>query len=508
VLLPLLAAALASAAAASSAAETSPRASASAFGVLVETAGGSASGSGAAAAPPRASSALGGYEYPAGGGIVSTGPVQADAGTGPGSAARGEASAVVRGVRLFGGEVTVDAVALEARAQASRDGASGDLSGSRVSGLVVEGEAVDAFPNARVPLGDWGYAVVLEQAVQRGDAQEAAYRGFVTGLHVVLTADHGGLPAGSEILVGYAEAAARWPLPPPEQEAGGGNAGAGQGETGGKGSGGTSGQGAKGGKGGDSGALPQEPGPRPPGAPTGGIPDVIRNPPASVRPEVTGNGYVFPVYGSASFSDDFGYPRADTGWHHGNDIFAPLGSPVLAVADGTVFSVGWNDLGGWRLWLRDARGNEYYYAHLSAYSPLAVDGTSVKAGDVLGFVGDTGDARGTPYHLHFEFHPSALLGLGYDGVIDPYPYLVRWRQARDLALDVTSAPARTGATQAPEAAATLLTTDDVSTASGLVPGALEQALALPLLGQGGEGSLVPAVRPLLVGAAPGFDAVR
>jgi len=74
-----------------------------------------------------------------------------------------------------------------------------------------------------------------------------------------------------------------------------------------------------------------------------------------------------------------------------------MGTPILAVADGTVFSVGWNTLGGNRLWLRDKDGNTFYYAHLSAYSPLAVNGLRVKAGAVLGFVGNTGDAITTPY---------------------------------------------------------------------------------------------------------------
>ena len=97
--------------------------------------------------------------------------------------------------------------------------------------------------------------------------------------------------------------------------------------------------------------------------------------------------------------------RAGVGWHHGEDIFAPLGAPLLAVADGTVFSVGWNDLGGYRLWLRDRQGNQFYYAHLSAFSPLARNGNEVHAGDVVGFVGNTGDAQSTPYHLHFEIHP-------------------------------------------------------------------------------------------------------
>ena len=107
------------------------------------------------------------------------------------------------------------------------------------------------------------------------------------------------------------------------------------------------------------------------------------------------------------------------GWHHGDDIFAPLGAPVLACASGMVFSVGWNAIGGNRLWLRDGQGNLFYYAHLSAFTPLAINGNKVNAGDVLGFVGNTGDAQGTPSHLHFEIHPVGLLGLGYDGVVNP-----------------------------------------------------------------------------------------
>ncbi len=141
---------------------------------------------------------------------------------------------------------------------------------------------------------------------------------------------------------------------------------------------------------------------------------------------LAGGGYVFPVAGEASFSDDFGVPRT-TMWHHGNDIFAARGTPLVAVADGTLFNVGWNDVGGNRLWLRDSSGNEFYYAHLAEFSPLAHDRAQVSAGEVIGFVGDTGDADGTSPHLHFEIHPPELQGLGYDGVIDPYPYLSAWR---------------------------------------------------------------------------------
>ena len=68
-------------------------------------------------------------------------------------------------------------------------------------------------------------------------------------------------------------------------------------------------------------------------------------------PRLTASGYVFPIYGQASFTDSFNAPRATTGWHHGEDIFAPLGTGP-AVADGIVYSVGWNKVGGLRFWLK------------------------------------------------------------------------------------------------------------------------------------------------------------
>lgn len=168
-------------------------------------------------------------------------------------------------------------------------------------------------------------------------------------------------------------------------------------------------------------------------APSGTIPSL----PPTMTPRLGETGYVFPVYGQVAWGDTFGASRSDVagGWHHGDDLFAPLGTPVLAVAHGIVFSVGRERLGGRRLWLRDDRGNEFYYAHLSAYSPLAVNGAIVQAGDVLGFVGDTGDAVGTPYHLHFEVHPVGLLDRGYDGAVDPTSYLRTWRHVKYLRFD-------------------------------------------------------------------------
>jgi hypothetical protein len=205
--------------------------------------------------------------------------------------------------------------------------------------------------------------------------------------------------------------------------------------------------------------------------------------PPAVHPQLTAQGYVFPVYGRVAYGDSFGAFRADVPgqWHHGDDLFAPLGAPVLAVADGTVFSVGPNRIGGNRLWLRDHEGNEFYYAHLSAYTSLAKNGNAVHAGDVLGFVGNTGDASGGAYHLHFEVHPSSLLFLGYDGAVDPTSYLDAWRRLRDVSFPLgrtwTSRlrPAP-GHTPTPPGVI-LLQSTDISTASGLEPGSLARALA-------------------------------
>ena len=144
-----------------------------------------------------------------------------------------------------------------------------------------------------------------------------------------------------------------------------------------------------------------------------------RHLPLTVTPPLGLAHYLFPVAGESSFGDSYGAPRSDVagGWHHGDDIFARLGTPVVAVADGTLNRVGWERIGGWRLWVRDALGNEFYQALRSK---------RVKAGEVIGFVGDTGDAFTTPPHLHFEIHPRLLLHLHYDGAVNPTSYLTSW----------------------------------------------------------------------------------
>jgi murein DD-endopeptidase MepM/ murein hydrolase activator NlpD len=152
--------------------------------------------------------------------------------------------------------------------------------------------------------------------------------------------------------------------------------------------------------------------------------------PLRVTPTLGGATYDFPVLGTASWGDTYGANRSDVpgGWHHGDDLFVALGTPVVAVATGTVFAVGWNRVGGWRLWLEDAQGNDFYYAHLSGYTKLARQDNHVRRGQVLGFVGNTGDAFTTIPHLHFEVHPFGLLPLGYDGAVDPTRYLASWQQ--------------------------------------------------------------------------------
>jgi murein DD-endopeptidase MepM/ murein hydrolase activator NlpD len=152
--------------------------------------------------------------------------------------------------------------------------------------------------------------------------------------------------------------------------------------------------------------------------------------PLGVTPPLAAGPYVFPVAGDVSWGDSYGGPRSDVpgGWHHGDDLFAKLGQPVLAVADGHVYKVGWQRLGGWRLWLKDREGNRFYYAHLAGYAPLAKDHAEVKAGDVVGYIGHTGDAYTTPTHLHFEIHPVSLLWLHYNGAVDPTGYLNGWKR--------------------------------------------------------------------------------
>jgi len=201
--------------------------------------------------------------------------------------------------------------------------------------------------------------------------------------------------------------------------------------------------------------------------------------PPLVTPPLGPGLRVFPVFGVPPPADTFGAARDDVsgGWHHGDDIFAPLGTPVLACAGGTVFSVGWNRIGGWRLWLLDRDGNEFYYAHLSGYSAFAVDGALVHAGDVLGFVGRSGDARTTPAHIDFEIHPRDLLPLGYDGAVDPTRYLHVWRRIAHIPARAAAGWSSHGGSPERTAGAVLLSEQDISSLPSLGPQALKALFA-------------------------------
>ena len=164
--------------------------------------------------------------------------------------------------------------------------------------------------------------------------------------------------------------------------------------------------------------------------------------PLRVTPPLGAGNYVFPVVGDAGYGDSYGGFRGDVRgkWHHGDDIFAPLGAPVVAVADGTVNRVGWHRIGGWRLWVRTGAADQFYYAHLSGYTPSIFHSRHVKAGQVIGFVGNTGDAFSGAAHLHFEVHPHQLLRLRYDGAVNPTSYLDSWLRMRAVEAPVPMHP--------------------------------------------------------------------
>ena len=126
----------------------------------------------------------------------------------------------------------------------------------------------------------------------------------------------------------------------------------------------------------------------------------------------------FPVQGrrERDIGSRFGAPRdAGARSHHGVDIFAPRGTPAIAAARGTVTRVQTTDIGGNVVWLRDHRGNSLYYAHLDRQAVGA--GDQVGIGDTIGFVGNTGNARTTPPHLHFGIYRRG------EGPMDPYWFL-------------------------------------------------------------------------------------
>jgi peptidoglycan LD-endopeptidase LytH len=103
--------------------------------------------------------------------------------------------------------------------------------------------------------------------------------------------------------------------------------------------------------------------------------------------------------------------------HEGQDLFAPRGTPILSATEGYVYHIGENPLGGQTVSVIGAGGRVYYYAHLDSYAPAISVGDHVTPRSILGYVGTTGNAAGTPPHLHFGVYTAT-------GAINPLPLLV------------------------------------------------------------------------------------
>lgn len=115
-------------------------------------------------------------------------------------------------------------------------------------------------------------------------------------------------------------------------------------------------------------------------------------------------------------ADTFGAPRGTTRTHQGVDIFAARGTPVRSATRGIVVSVRDRGLGGKQVWVLGPAGQRHYYAHLDDWAPGLAERRVIQPGDLLGVVGDTGNARGTPPHLHYGIY-------GTQGAFDPLPLL-------------------------------------------------------------------------------------
>jgi hypothetical protein len=159
--------------------------------------------------------------------------------------------------------------------------------------------------------------------------------------------------------------------------------------------------------------------------------------PAAATAKTSVPPLVFPVIGNITFRDDFGEPRG-TLKHQGNDLLGDKRAPVVAVEDGTVKYWTTSASAGCMLYLYGASGTMYEYIHLNndltlqndnagsciqgtAYA--VPDGTAVAAGQVIGYLGDSGDANGIHPHLHFEVHP------GGGKAVDPYRFIKKARHA-------------------------------------------------------------------------------
>jgi murein DD-endopeptidase MepM/ murein hydrolase activator NlpD len=280
-------------------------------------------------------------------------------------------------VELLGGVVKAAFVL-----RTATDKGKGVKYGGSVGGLVVGDEEIDEVKGEKTYRFDGGKVVT-----NSGGA----------GLIVTLTDDVGGAPAGTRIVVADVSAGVSGAAPTPAPE--------------------------------PTGTATPAPEPSPTAEPTA-TPTPRKAP--SHRTRLMRKSFVFPVAGRTEIGGPFGSFRAVIGSHQGNDLFADFGTPVVAVADGRLANVGSLPISGNRLWVYADSGDEFFYAHLSAFSPAAVNDRHVEAGTILGYVGNTGDAEPTPPHLHFEIHP------GGGDAVDPEPFLKAWQKRAGATLSDTA----------------------------------------------------------------------
>src|SRR3954470_17400485 len=250
-------------------ADRSAGATARAWAVKVIVPGQPGAASRVLTAPDDAVAFDGAFAYPADGSVVTATSVTTSVSATSGVQASAGATSQVTSLTLFKGDVVVQSVTGETHASAGSSSASGDTGVTGLTGLVVLGQPITPTANQQIPLGNWGYALALEQKSQRIDKPTPGHHDFVTALDVFITADHGGLPAQSEIQIGYAEANAQAseaaPIP----------------------------------------TAPSTPvtttAPKKPREPKNdGIPPVLSKPLDS-SPKQNPQGYVFPVYGQSSY---------------------------------------------------------------------------------------------------------------------------------------------------------------------------------------------------------------
>jgi peptidoglycan LD-endopeptidase LytH len=145
-----------------------------------------------------------------------------------------------------------------------------------------------------------------------------------------------------------------------------------------------------------------------------------------------------PVRGTRvrQIADTFGAPREGYRQHEGQDIFAPRGTPIYSATNGIVWRIGSGARGGLYVFVAGAGNRRYYYAHLGRYNPNLKEGQKVTTTTILGYVGNTGNARTTPPHLHFGVYSGSRRTCDYK-IINPLS-LLRDRDWRTVAVSPTS----------------------------------------------------------------------